>query len=192
MRPHFGYFVTTNRSLTPVIALHDPNTDVTLFESNAINNYLIASYDTSLTLTYPSSSPLVHKVNQWSYYQASGQGPYFGQFAWFHLFHHEQLPSAQSRYAKEILRVVGVLDRALQGKEWLVGEKCTWADLAFLPWNLQIGFLMQGREGDEAWKPESFPDFKKWHDKMLDRAGAKRAVAKMMDKEVKSEGSGQA
>lgn len=171
-----------------VPAIHDPNTRTTLFESNAIITYLVATYDTTYTLTYPSSSPLSHQITQWAYFQASGQGPYFGQFAWFHLFHPEKLPSAQSRYAKEILRVVGVLDRSLKGKEWLVGDKCTWADLAFLPWNMQIGFLMQGWEGEEKWDIENFPEFKRWQDSMLEMEGVKRAMAKMMDIEVKSEG----
>ncbi|KAL8725343.1 MAG: hypothetical protein Q9166_007403 [cf. Caloplaca sp. 2 TL-2023] len=171
-----------------VPAIHDPNTETTLFESNAIITYLIATYDSTHTLSYPSSSPLVHQINQWSYFQASGQGPYFGQFAWFHLFHHEKLPSAESRYAKEILRVVGVLEKSLHGKQWLVGEKCTWADLAFLPWNLQIAFFLQGREGDELWDIEKFPNFKGWQDRMLGMDGVERAMGKMMDKEVKSEG----
>lgn len=34
-----------------VTAIHDPNTNTTLFESNAINNYLITTYDTAHTLT---------------------------------------------------------------------------------------------------------------------------------------------
>lgn len=40
------------------------------------------------------------------------------------------------RYGSEIWRVTSVLDAHLQksGGEWLVGEKCTYADLAFVPW----------------------------------------------------------
>lgn len=83
---------------------------------------------------------------------------------------------------------MGVLDRVLKGKEWLVGDKCTWADLAFVPWNLQIDFLMQGREGAEKWDKEAFPNFKKWQDRMLGRDGVKTAVGKTMDKEVNSVG----
>jgi hypothetical protein len=40
------------------------------------------------------------------------------------------------RYGAEIWRVTGVLDAHLKktGGEWLVGEKCTYADLSFVPW----------------------------------------------------------
>jgi glutathione S-transferase len=40
------------------------------------------------------------------------------------------------RYGKEIWRVTGVIDAALEksGGEWLVGDKCSYADLSFVPW----------------------------------------------------------
>jgi len=38
----------------------------------------------------------------------SGQGPYFGQAAWFAKFHHEQLPSAKERYFDQIKSVLRV------------------------------------------------------------------------------------
>jgi glutathione S-transferase len=53
----------------------------------------------------------------------SGQGPYFGQAAWFTKFHSEQVKSAQDRYLDQIKRVVSVLDKHLQGKQYLVGDK---------------------------------------------------------------------
>ena len=65
------------------------------------------------------------------------QGPYFGQRAWFVFYHPEKnLTSVLDRYGDEIWRVTGVVDAHLKksGGEWLVGEKCTYADLAFVPW----------------------------------------------------------
>lgn len=69
-----------------------------------------------------------------------------------------------------------------------MGDKCTWADLAFLPWNLQIDLLMQGYEGEIKWDKAAFPNFKDWQERVLLREGVKRAVAKTTDKEVTSEG----
>lgn len=63
-------------------AIIDPNTDITLFESGAIVSYLITTYDNSNSLTYTSSPEKFH-LEQWAYFQASGQGPYFGQAAWY-------------------------------------------------------------------------------------------------------------
>lgn len=60
----------------------DPNTGITLFESGAIVAYLIATYDKTHSLSYASSPESFH-LQQWAFFQASGQGPYFGQAAWY-------------------------------------------------------------------------------------------------------------
>jgi glutathione S-transferase len=67
----------------------DPNTNVTLWESNAIIKYLVDTYDKENKLTY-TSIPEKYHVEQWSFFQASGQGPYFGQAAWLVILEHTQ------------------------------------------------------------------------------------------------------
>jgi glutathione S-transferase len=146
---------------------------------------LIQTYDKSHLLSY-ADAPKKFETIQWSYYQASGQGPYFGQAAWFNLFHPEKLESAQARYGNEIKRVAGVLDKVLAGKQWLVGDKCTYADLAFVMWNTNIAYVMNGRP--EGWDIEQFPNFKKWQEAMLARDSVKKVLSVLMDKEVKSAG----
>jgi glutathione S-transferase len=76
-------------SLNPngrVPAITDPNTSLTLWESGAIVEYLLATYDPSQTLSYPSS-PNKFLTQSWLHFQTSGQGPYFGQRAWFVFYH---------------------------------------------------------------------------------------------------------
>lgn len=78
-----------------------------------------------------------------------GQGPYFGQATWFARFHAEKLQSAIDRYVDEILRVTGVLDRALErnGTGWLVGNSLTYADLSFITWaSVGKGLLKRARQ----------------------------------------------
>jgi glutathione S-transferase len=126
-------------SLNPngrVPAITDPNTNLTLWESGAIIEYLLATYDPSQTLSYPSS-PNKYLTQSWLHFQTSGQGPYFGQRAWFIFYHPEKnLNSVLDRYGNEIWRVTGVIDAHLKktGGQWLVGDKCTYADLSFVPW----------------------------------------------------------
>ena len=122
-----------------VPAIVDPNNNnFVLWESGAIITYLVDTYDKEHKLTY-TSSPEKWQILQWVMFQMSGQGPYFGQAAWFIMFHSEQLPSAQERYLKEIERVIGVIDAHLASKPSgqqlsLVGDKVTYADLAFVTW----------------------------------------------------------
>jgi len=63
------------------LAIEDPNTNLTLWESGAINTYLVEQYDTDKRLTYTTLNEK-HLVNQWLHFQMSGQGPYYGQMGW--------------------------------------------------------------------------------------------------------------
>jgi len=166
-------------------AITDPNTGITLWETGAINMYLVEKYDKEEKITY-TSEPEKYQLLQWSFYQASGQGPYFGQAAWFNQLHHEKLPSAQERYGKEVKRVVGVLNSVLKGKNWLVGDKCTFADLSFVMWNVSIDYSMAG--GPVEWNIDEFPEFKRWMDAMKTRPSVGKVLSNLMAKEVKSEG----
>ena len=58
--------------------------------------------------------------------------PYFGQAVWFMRSHPEKLPDVIERYQKETIRVLGVLESVLSKQEWLVGGKCTIADISLI------------------------------------------------------------
>ena len=88
------------------------------------------------------------------------------------------------RFRKEIKRVTGVIDSHLSktGQEYLVGDKVTFADLMFLPWNfLLIGGGMGpdaglGQEFREKEWPEKYPHHYEWHQKLMERPSVKRAL----------------
>jgi glutathione S-transferase len=117
-----------------VPAIEDPNTDITLWESGAIVEYLVETYDKQNSISFAPGSKDYYLAKQWLHFQMSGQGPYFGQAVWFSRFHSEKLQSAIDRYINEVRRVSGVLDRALQGKQYLVADKYSFVDAAFVPW----------------------------------------------------------
>jgi glutathione S-transferase len=101
---------------------------------------------------------------------STGQGPYFGQATWFARFHPEKLPSATERYVNEIVRVFGVLDEGLtrNGTGWLVGNKCTYADLSFVTWAIiGEGLLQELGRADEL--KETHPRYTTWLKSMKER-----------------------
>lgn len=154
-------------------AIEDPNTGFTLWESCAIIEYLVETYDKAHTISFDHGTTEFFHARQWLYFQASGQGPYFGQAVWFKLFHPEKVQSAQDRYVNEIHRVSGVLNRALAGKEWLVGEKFSFVDHAFVPWYEAVTARVIG----DAFSIEhEFPNLHGW----LARAKAQPGVAKAL------------
>lgn len=81
-----GMSICPNRSnplpmLTPELAIEDPNTGITLWESGAILGYLIRQYDTENRISYEGLKEQT-LCGQWLAFQISGQGPYFGQCTW--------------------------------------------------------------------------------------------------------------
>ena len=162
-----------------VPAIHDPNTDITLWESGAIIEYLIERYDTTHRLSFAPGTPESYHAKQWLYFQVSGQGPYYGQLAWFKRYHPEQVPSAIDRYAKEVNRVSGVLDGFLaQQKEehgrgdgpWLVGNKLSYADIAFIPYQRILSMLLE----KDVYDADNYPHVKEWLGKMTSRETVKK------------------
>lgn len=167
-------------------ATEDPNTGVTLFESGAIVQYLIAQYDKSNILTYPESQlEEKHLINSWLMFQMSGHGPMLGQLFWF-LHRHEEIgvTSAIQRYTNEAKRILRVINDQLvkQRKQlglksdepvWLVGDKCTYADLSFVSWDLLLPAILPESEFDLKLE---LPEFFKWHSNTIARPAVKKIV----------------
>ena len=103
----------------------------------------------------------------------SGQGPYFGQLAWFGHFHDEKLPSAKERYSNEVKRVTKVLDTVLSDKEYLVGGKCSYADLSFVPWFNMLPFLFEDEKLDVA---SDYPNYNAWMERLLARPAVRTVL----------------
>ncbi|KAF4624289.1 hypothetical protein G7Y89_g13884 [Cudoniella acicularis] len=157
-------------------AIKDPNTDLTLWESGAIVQYLVQQYDREEKLTCNSMQDK-QLLNQWLMFQMSGQGPYFGQCGWFNVLHSEKLPSAIERYNAELHRILGVLEGALKGKDWLVGNKFTYADLVFAPWNDRIDTIMGYPPAPPEENPiRKFPAVDDWHKRIVSRPTWKKCM----------------
>ncbi|KAF2489866.1 glutathione S-transferase [Lophium mytilinum] len=150
-----------------VPTIEDPNTGITLFESGAIIQYLIDTYDKTNKLVH-TTLPQKYLTLSWLSLQMSAQGPYFWQAAYFACFHPEKsVAAAIDRYVTEMKRIVGVIDRHLKraGTQYLVGDKCTFADLAFVMWDQIMPLLV----GEWDFKTEA-PDFAAWNKGLVARA----------------------
>ncbi|KAH7268149.1 hypothetical protein MRS44_011566 [Fusarium solani] len=161
-----------------VPALTDPNNDnFTIWESGAIVEYLVELYDKQGKLTVEDSRGK-WALRQYLHFQMSGQGPYFGQAVWFHRCP-DDIPIAKQRYIGQTVRVFEVLETILKGREYLVGDKCTYADLSFVPWNrvaLYAPFF-----NEVLWEQykveEKFPNFLAWHQRLSARPAVKKAYS---------------
>lgn len=102
----------------------------------------------------------------------------YGQRAWFTLYHPEKnLTSCLDRYGNEIRRVISVIDAHLKkhNRQYLVGDKPTYADLAFVPWHwlvLAPPHIMGEGFGKE-WEKE-YPHAWAWHQRLSERESVKK------------------
>jgi GST-like protein len=133
-------------SLNPngkIPAIIDPNgpggAPLGLFESGAILLYLA---DKTGKLVPAAAGPRYECI-QWVFFQMAFIGPIFGQVGFFYKFAGREYPDKRplERYRDESKRLLGVLDTRLGGREWIMGDDYTIADICTLGWvrNL-IGF----------------------------------------------------
>ncbi|MFZ3324313.1 MAG: glutathione binding-like protein [Usitatibacter sp.] len=114
-----------------------------LFESGAILVYLA---DKSGKLM-PKDPAARYETLQWLMFQMGGIGPFFGQVGFFVKFAGKDFEDKRprDRYVAEARRLLGVLDARLEGRQWIMGDEYTIADIATFPWvrNL-VGFYGAG------------------------------------------------
>lgn len=110
-----------------------------VFESAAIDLYLCEKYDGGFL---PRDVRSRTEVMNWIFWQMGGQGPMTGQFGHFFVYapadKKETRDYGVARYGMEVQRLCDVLDKALAGKTYLVGEKYSLADIICFPWFLQV------------------------------------------------------
>ena len=132
--------ISPNNKIPAILDPHGPGgKPLPLFESGAILIYL-AEKSGKLMPADPAGR---YTTIQWLMFQMGGIGPMFGQVGFFHKFagkdYEDKRP--RDRYIEESKRLLRVLDQRLAGRDWIMGDDYTIADIATFPWvrNL-IGF----------------------------------------------------
>ncbi|WGI21410.1 glutathione S-transferase N-terminal domain-containing protein [Amylibacter sp. IMCC11727] len=168
--PEFLAISPNNRM--PAIVDHDVTGDpVSVFESGAIMWYLAEK-----TGQFLSEDPVKRKETlEWLFWQTGNQGPMAGQHSHFHNYapDSEKGGYAAKRYAGEYTRCLGVLERRLEGRDYIVDDYSI-ADMMCWPWVL-IGKAM-GLSLDE------FPNVIAWRARVKDRPAVQRGVSLGKDK----------
>ena len=109
------------------------NDNFAVFESGAILWYLAEKYGKFL-----SPAPKIRSETlQWLMFQMGGIGPMMGQAMYFQRIakpNGDEVPYAITRYVDESRRLLEVLNTRLEGRDWLVGDAYSIADMATYPW----------------------------------------------------------
>jgi GST-like protein len=135
-----------------------------VFESGAILLYLAEKTGRFL----PTEPRGRHDVIQWLMFQMGGVGPMFGQCNHFRRYARETIPYAVERYTNECRRLYAVLDRRLEGRDFVAGDYSI-ADMALFPWVRTFDW----RDQD----PDQVPNVKGWVERIAARPAVDRALA---------------
>jgi GSH-dependent disulfide-bond oxidoreductase len=142
-------------------AIIDNDNGMSLFESGAILIYLADKTGKLM----PKEGEGRYRVMEWLMWQMGGVGPMLGQVHHFVKYNKGKAPYAEERYSKEAQRLYGVLDRRLEGREFLAGDYSI-ADIATWPWISRF----EWQEIDMT----KFPNVKRWYTTIANRPAVQR------------------
>ena len=120
-----------NNKIPAIIDPNGPDGPIGIFESGAILLYLA---EKSGKFIGNSASDKAH-ITKWLMFQMGGLGPMLGQMGFFYKFAGKDIedPRPRERYRDEAIRLLAVLEKELDGKDWIAGDYSI-ADMAIAPW----------------------------------------------------------
>ena len=137
-------------------AIIDRDNGMSLMESGAILVYLAKKYGKFL----PKDSIARAEVNEWLMWQMGGFGPILGQAHHFLHFNPGKSDYAEARFRSEVARLYGVLDRRLEGRDYICDDYSI-ADMACWPWVSRYEW-QQVNLAD-------YPNVRSWYQRLLAR-----------------------
>ena len=162
-KPEFLAFSPNNR-IPAIIDQDGPDgQSIGIFESGAILIYLAEKAGKLMP-----TSPVARKtVMEWLMWQMGGFGPMLGQAHHFNFYAKEKVDYAMDRYSTEANRLYGVLDRRLEGRDY-VADEYSIADIAIFPWT-----RTHERQTVDI---NDYPNVARWRRMMIDRPAVQRGL----------------
>jgi GST-like protein len=147
----------------PAIIDHDADPPVSVFESGAVLLYLAEKTGRFL----PEDALGRKEAMEWLFWQVGNQGPMAGQLRHFVNYAPEGQSYAKERYANEYDRCLGVLERRLEGRDYILNDYSI-VDMICWPWVLIARPLGQSLE--------PFPKVAAWRQRVKERPAVQAGV----------------
>ena len=158
--------IAPNNRMPAIIDPEGPGGEpISVFESGAILQYLARKFGQF----YPADERKRVEVDEWLMWQMGGFGPMLGQNHHFRVYAPEKIPYAMDRYLNETHRLYGVLNKRLEGREYVAAGEYTIADMAIIGW--AQGWERQGMDLEE------FPNVKAWKARLEEREAVRKGLA---------------
>ncbi|KAI3590617.1 Glutathione S-transferase [Cupriavidus sp. U2] len=182
--PHLVRFDKHDQTSPEFLSLNPNNKIPAIIDPNGPGGQPLALWESGAILVYladktgkfmPADPALRYETLQWVMWQMGGIGPMFGQVGFFHKFagkdYEDKRP--RDRYVAESKRLLNVLNERLKGRQWIMGDDCSIADIATFPWvrNL-LGFY----EAGDLVGIQDFPEVSRVLAAFVARPAVQRAV----------------
>lgn len=163
--------ISPNNRMPAIVDPEGPDgAPISVFESGAILQYL----GRKAGKLYPTDERGRVAVDEWLFWQMAGVGPMFGQASHFRNYAPNlvddpaKIEYSVARYNNEVNRLCGVLDRRLEGRDFVAGDYSI-ADIASYPWIKLAGLYSQDLS--------AFPRVSAWLDRLAARPAVQRGLA---------------
>ena len=136
-------------------------------ETGAIMMYLANKHS-----RFQCAGPEYWRMTEWLMWQMGGLGPMLGQAHHFVKFNKGKSAYAEERYGKEARRLYGVLNRRLEGRDFIAGDGSgtyTIADMASWPWVSRF----EWQEVDLT----EFPNVRDWYIRIAERPAVQKGYS---------------
>ncbi|MEM7069320.1 MAG: glutathione S-transferase N-terminal domain-containing protein [Pseudomonadota bacterium] len=162
--------IAPNNRMPAIVDPEGPDGNpISIFESGAILQYLGRKFGRF----YPQEERARVQVDEWLMWQMGGLGPMAGQTHHFRIYAPEQVSYAIDRYTNEANRLYGVMNRRLEGRDYLADDYSI-ADMACVGWA-----SLWERQGQDI---EDFPNVKAWLERLKKRPAVEKGLALGLEK----------
>lgn len=156
--------ISPNNRIPAIVDPEGPDgAPISVFESGAILKYLGEKFGRF----YPKDWRKRVTVDEWLFWQVGGVGPMIGQNHHFVKYMAGKDNYATTRFINETHRLYGVLNKRLEGRDY-VADEYSIADMAIFPWT-------QNWKG-QTMDIDEFPNVKAWQARMFARPGVARGI----------------
>ncbi len=156
--------ISPNNRMPAIVDHDDPDGPMPVFESGAILLHLAERTGRFM----PTDRVGRKETLEWLFWQVGNLGPMAGQHSHYWNYAEGDHPYPAKRYANEYNRCIGVLERRLEGRDWIVGDAYSIADMASFPWVLIAKAMGQALD--------DFPNVARWRAAVKDRPAVQRGV----------------
>ena len=163
-----GFVEVNPNSKIPALMDYSGAKPVRVFESGAILLHLAEKFGAFLGA--PEDRP---ELLSWLMWQM-GSAPYLGGgFGHFYAYAPYPMEYPINRFAMEAKRQMDVLNRHLEGRDWMVGDDLTIADIAICPWYGRLA-LGEAYDAGEFLSVQEYPNVIAWAHRFFDRPAVQR------------------